>query len=170
MSERKKKYYLPAEQFFNVMVDAKRRGFATNQLGEAFRLLAEKYSTHRNWIRYQHLRDEIIGECCLACMKSWNNWRPFKDKDTPWDGEELVYDYKVHNNPHSFFTTTMKNHMVNWIMSFEYNQSNIKNEIRLNQGMEVSDGYVEAMKAKEDKKKEKEEAEAVVVDTSGIVW
>lgn len=178
---KKKKQYLPAKEFFDVVVDALRKEKLTDELARAICLLAEKQAGHSNWVRYNHLRDEIISESCLICVEKWEKFKPYRRQYAElvgheWDGEEVNYHHEIHHNPHSYFTTIISNHLKNWIKA-EYNETNVVNQMRLDNGLEASEGYIEAVRKRDEKraaeKARKQEEQTPVeekIDTSGIIW
>jgi len=160
-NETKKKFYLPANVFFDEMVRCLQDGKISDTLGRMFMLLAEKHAMHRNFIRYTHLREEIIGESIVACVYAFPRFNPYRKEyekeHGKWDGSDLDYHHTKHHNPHTFFTTSIRNHLFNYVMK-EYDQSNVTNAIKVQHGMDPSHGYEDAMKAKEQKKIDKKAA------------
>lgn len=176
---KKRKMYLPAKEFFDVVIDALRKETMTPEITEAIMMLAEKQANHSNWVRYSHLREEIISESILICVEKWSKFKPYRNHYAElvgheWDGEEVEYHHERNYNPHAYFTTIIINHLKNWIKE-EYNETNIVNQLRLDNGLEASQGYLDAMKKKEDRlaleEAELEQPEEEeVIDKTGIVW
>lgn len=138
-----KKNYLPPQDFFKFVMESKTNGYITPELSEAFMVFAEKLSHHRYWVRYTHLREDIISQTLLKCVSVYEKFRPYKgseNKDKVWEGEE--YYWETHNNPHAFFTTTCMNELRS-LMKSEYNQTNIVNKIKCEEGLDPSYAYEE---------------------------
>lgn len=167
MAEEKNKNYIDPKDFFREMLITLRDGKISDKLAMMFTLLSERYTNHRNFVRYTHLRDDFVRIGVVACCKGWPKFRVFKDKDNPWDGETIVeYDYKTCNNPFAYFTTCIRNDFFNFL-THEYNQSNIYNKIKTENDLEPEYGYTEMIKEQEEKERfskvEDEEEEKSII-------
>lgn len=152
-------FYLPPEKFFAGVIKAKQAGRVTDELGAMFMMLAEKIANHRYWIRYNHLRDDIISESIFACMKGFKSFEPYTKPHREaigrgWEGEDVDYNYTFCNNPHAWFTTCCMNNLRQF-MGREYNQRNIHNKMRIENGLDPSFGYAEMVADLEAEAKEK---------------
>lgn len=145
MSE-KVNFYLPPAEFFEEVLKSKIDGKISNRLGAMFLMLAEKTTNHRYWIRYVHLKDDMIAEATCACVKAFDGFKPLIPSQAgEWDGKTLVkYDYLTCYNPHAWFTTAIMNRLKQF-MRVEYNQTNILNKAKVNAGLDPSFGYEEVM-------------------------
>ena len=148
MSE-KVNFYLPPADFFEEVLRCKINGKISNRLGKMFLMLAEKTTNHRYWIRYVHLKDDMIAESSYACTKAFAGFRPFNpayvEANGEWDGTTMVeYDYLTCYNPHAWFTTAIMNRLRQF-MRIEYNQTNIVNKTKVTLGLDPSFGYEEVM-------------------------
>mgnify|MGYP001175443469 FL=1 len=167
----KKNYIQPAE-FFHEMLVCLKKDEISDDLSRMFIMLAERYANHQHYVRFVHIRDDIISECIFACVKGFPKFRPYrniilerdedgvitKTKPVDWNGEIVAYDYKVHNNPHAYVTTCM-NHMLRQFLKTEYNQRNICNKMKLDLGLEADQGYVDMINDQEAKARDAAEAE-----------
>lgn len=152
--EKKKKNYISSREFFNCIMDARIKGYITNELAGMFMLLSERNANHRKFVRYHHIRQDLISVSNLACVKGFPKFRPYKDKERLWDGvSPIEYDHEVCSNIFSFFTTCIHNALKQHLKD-EYNQSNINNKMRLQMGMAASDGYCDMIKEKEEEGEE----------------
>lgn len=162
--------YLSQSELYNAVIDARIKGYITNDLGEKFMLLATKCANHRNFVRYHHLKEEIIAIGAAACCKAFLKFRPYKDKEIVWDEQTpITYDHNVCSNIFSFFTTVIFNDIIHFLKK-EYKQSNIINEKRLEQGLDASFGYVDMVSEKEASDKSEESEERIDPYASQTVW
>lgn len=168
MTENKNKNYLEPGKFFSEMIDCLIRGEMSNELGEMFTLVASRYTNHREFVRYIHLKDDLTALGVVACCESFSKFRPLKGQDQ-WDGVTKVdYHHTTCNNPHAFFTTCIRNKWLQFLKK-EYNCRNAVNGLRVKNGLDPDYGYSEMMKDKEEKAKK--DAESVTEEKSnGIVW
>lgn len=154
-----KKHYLPQKDFFDELVQSRTKGEISNKLGEMFLLLARKYSNHRNFVRYYHIKDDLIAIGAAACVKGFTKFRPYKDPTNVWDEQSpITYDHNTCSNALAFFTTIIHNDLIAFLKK-EYNQSNIMNEKRLESGLDASFGYVEMISEAEAKERAERMAE-----------
>lgn len=162
------KHYLSSSEFFYALIDSRRDNRITNKLAMMFMLLAERNVNHRNFVRYHHLRPDLVAVGQLACVRGFTKFRPFKDKEKSLEWEETMYeieyDHNVCNNSFAFFTTCIRHALFQYLKS-EYNQSNIVNKARLEEGLDASFGYVDMIAEKEAEEAltpDEEEAKAVM--------
>ncbi len=154
----KSKNYLSQSELYNAIIDARIKGYMTRELGEKFMLLASKCANHRYFVRYHHLKEEIIAIGAAACCKAFPKFKPFKDKEAQWDEQTPIeYDHNVCSNSFSFFTTVIFNDIIHFLKK-EYKQSNIINEKRLASGLDASYGYVDMISSKEANEKEEQDS------------
>lgn len=149
----KKEFYLPPEVFFDEVLNSKRDDKVSNKLAGMFMMLSEKIANHRYWIRYSHLRSDIISENHYACIRGFDGFEPYqkghiKQIGHAWNGEEVEYDYKTCNNPHAWFTTCCMNNLKQY-MKREYNQSNVINKVKVENGLDASYGYDDMVREQE---------------------
>lgn len=142
-------FYLTQRDLFDEIIKCRISGKISDKLGVMFQLLSTKYSNHRNFVRYYHLKTDLIAAGCEACCKAFVKFRPHKDKDVVWDEETpIVFDHNIHNNSFAYFTTAIHNNFLT-IIKAEYKQSNILNEMRLDNGLDASFGFLEMSAEKE---------------------
>ena len=138
----------------------------SENLGKMFMLLAERYANHPNYVRFFHIREDIISECIFACVKGFTKFRPYRSiilardeqgnitdkKQVEWNGELVEYDYKTCNNPHAYFTTCMKHVLFSYLKD-EYNERNIVNKKKLELGLDADPAYMDMISEKERKER-----------------
>lgn len=147
-------FYLTQRELFDeIMACRINDGKISNKLGEMFILLSTKYSNHRFFVRYYHIKQDLIAAGMEACCKAFYKFRPHKDKEIEWDEKtSIVFDHNIHNNSFAYFTTAIHHNFLS-VVKKEYNQSNILNEMRLDNGMDASMGYEEMINDKEAKER-----------------
>lgn len=149
-------HYLASSDFFAALVASKITGKISDKLARMFILLSERNANHRNFVRYTHIREDIIAIGQLACLKGFDSFRPFKDKERSDEWAEnkvdIEYNHEWCSNSFAFFTTCIRHAIIQHLKT-EYNQSNIKNKRRLELGMDASFGYTDHIKEKEDEAK-----------------
>ena len=160
MSEETEGHYLTQRELFNELIKSRIQGAMTNELGRMFYLLASKYSNHRWFVRYYHLKTDLIAAGVEACCRSFTKYKPYKDKARVWDEETvLTFDHTVNNNCFAYFTTSIHNAFLS-VLKAEYNQSNIMNKVKVDHGYDASFGYTDMIETQEAKEKEEREEEA----------
>lgn len=178
-----KKNYVQPGEFFHEMLICLNKNEISDKLSRIFMMLAERYANHQNYVRFLHIREDIISECIFACVKGFPKFRPYrniiverdeegnitKSEPVQWNGEIVEYDYKIHNNPHAYFTTCMK-HMLLQFLKDEYNQRNICNQMKLELGLDADPGYVDMINEREAKAKLEAEAELEEQGEELIEW
>lgn len=160
MQSQKTNYLEPAD-FFRETIICLKKDEMSEELGSMFYMLCEKYANHPRFVRYRHIRDDLISFGLLACIKGFPKFRPYRNDlvrddegniiqstKREWDGEIIEYDYRTCNNPFAFFTTCATNEILQFLKS-EYNYKNIINKMRLENGMEADAGYTDMMKERE---------------------
>ena len=139
----------------------------SEKLGKMILLFSTNLVKHRNFIRYGHMRDDLIGTAVLGCMKSWNKFRPMrnnvlerdeegkvaKSERVEWDGKISTYDYNIHNSPFNFFTTCARNELLQHLKSYHYKQKNLVNELLIEIGESADYGYDEMMREKQERER-----------------
>lgn len=166
---KKPKNYLEPATFFNRMILDLIAGQASDELGEMFMLLAKKYSNHRYFVRYTHIRDDLEAIGMMSCCKAWSKFKPLRPEAGVWDGKTVIeYDYKTCYSPLAFFTSCIHNDFVLFLKQ-EYNQRNILNALNIEAGLEADYGYTEMIKEREEKERSEkedqdEQEELTVVD------
>lgn len=150
----KDNFYLTGQDLFDEIIKCRINDHKiSNTLGEMFFLLSTRYSNHRNFVRYYHIKQDLIAAGVEACCKAFYKFRPYKDKEIVWDEQtSLEFDHNIHNNSFAYFTTAIHHNFLA-IVKKEYAQSNILNEMRLNNDMDASFGYLEMMSDKEEKER-----------------
>lgn len=118
----KKKNYIDPKKFYNEVIYSQELGYVTEELGKMFMTLAERNVNHRNFVRYPY-REDLISVGVLACMKAINKFDP-----------------SVGSNAFAFFTTVIHNDLKQYIKR-EYNQQNIINGLKVENGLNPSHGY-----------------------------
>ena len=200
---KKTKLYLKPAIFFDETLDSLRNDQMSNKLGIMFQLLSTKYNNSHMFVRYSHVREDMIATGVLACVKGFDKFEPYNklglaiknglleqsDEDPSvfsysdsgetitfhfqdikqhkqpitkmlqefeksndlegWDGEILEYDHKICNNPFAFFTTCIHNSLLLFLKK-EYQERNIFNKIKIQEGLEADFGYLEMVRKKDE--------------------
>lgn len=162
------KIYLSQRDLFEEIIKCRIENRMSDKLGQMFMTLSKKYANHRNFVRYYHLHADMAAIGAAACCKGFYKFRPHKDKNIVWDEQTpIVYDHNIHNNAFAFFTTIIRHDFIAFLKK-EYDQSNITNEMRLNNGLDASFGYTEMIAEKEKREQEKRPKSISFEDQS--VW
>jgi len=144
-----RKHYLKPADFFAELIKCRQDGKMSDELGRMFYLISEKYTHHRYFVRYKHIRSDLISVGLVACCRGFERFAPLKG-DSEWDGSTIEYDYRVCNNPFAFFTTVIHNGFLQFIKK-EYGYSNVQNKIRSTMGLETTYGYNDMIAAEEER-------------------
>lgn len=148
-----------------MLIDLK-EGTVSNELAEMFILLARKYTNHRYFVRYTHIRDDLESIGVMSCCKAWKKFKPLRPDHGVWDGETIIeYDYKTCYSPLAFFTSCIYNDFV-FFLKQEYNQRNILNALHLEAGLDADYGYTEMIKEREEKERAEREENGEVESDS----
>jgi hypothetical protein len=163
-----KKNYIEPSDFFRATLESINQGEVSEELARMFMALSDKYVNHPKFVRYFHLREDLIATGIMACCRAYDKFRPDRNLLTrdgegeiidseavEWDGKIVDYDHTQHYNPFAFFTSVVHNAIIQ-VLKKEYNQRNIVNAIRLEEGLDADYGYVEMIKETEDREKEED--------------
>lgn len=164
MSTPKRKNFIEPSVMFTELLTCLKEDQMSEELGRMVILFSTNLAKHRNFIRYGHIKDDLIQTAVLGCVKSWSKFRPMrnnvlercedgyvvKSEKVEWDGKIVKYDYNIHNSPFAFFTTCARNEVLQYLKTYHYKQKNIMNEMLVEMGEEADYGYLEMMKAKEE--------------------
>lgn len=163
------RHYIRTVDFFNEQMKVLKNGEITPELGEMFMVLASKYINHSSFNRYYHIKDDMIMEGVLACVRDCFKFRPNRNiivrtKDgeiassepVAWDGKDIAYHHDANYSPLAFYTTTIRRAFID-VIKREYASRNIVNQLLIDNGLEADEGYLDAMRSKEER--EKNEAE-----------
>lgn len=164
MTTPKRKNFIEPSVMFDELLTCLQNDQMSEELGRMVILFSTNLAKHRNFIRYGHMKDDIIQTAVLGCVKSWFKFRPMrnlilerdeegkvsKSEKVEWDGKIARYDYNIHNSPFAFFTTCARNEILQYLKTYHYKQKNIMNEMLVEIGEEADYGYTEMMKAKEE--------------------
>lgn len=176
--------YIRQDEFFDETLRCLREGKISDKLGRMFMMLAAKYANSSNFVRYTHIREELISSAYLGCVNGFRGFAPYRNNLTrdedgqiltstkvPWNGEEVTYDYRTCNNPFAYFTTCANSVMVQFLKT-EYKESNVLNEMKADAGLDVDPGYADMIKERERKKREEAELSSAAdkVPAGGIEW
>lgn len=154
-----KKIYLSQKDLFDEIIKCRIEGRISEKLGVMFMTLSRKYANHRNFVRYYHIREDLVAIGAAACCKGFDKFRPYKDREMVWDEETPIkYDHNICNNAFAFFTTIARNDFIAFLKK-EYNQSNITNEMRLESGLDASYGYEDFVAEREAKERAEKAAD-----------
>jgi hypothetical protein len=168
MKKAKSKNFIEPSDMFDELLRCLKEDQMSEALGEMIILFSTNLAKHRHFIRYSHLREDIIGTAVLGCMKSWNKFRPMRNnvlsrdeegkvlesERVEWDNKIVTYDYTIHNSPFNFFTTCARNEILQFLKTYHYKQKNLINELLVEMGEDADYGYTDMMKAKEDRERE----------------
>lgn len=168
MANEKRKNFIEPSVMFDELLCCLKNDQMSEELGRMVNLFSTNLAKHRNFIRYGHMKDDIIQTAVLGCVKSWYKFRPMrnnvlerdedgyvvKSEKVEWDGKIVKYDYNIHNSPFAFFTTCARNEILQYLKTYHYKQKNIMNELLVEMGEEADYGYIEMMKAKEENERD----------------
>lgn len=151
------KNYIDKNEMYEEILHSHRIGRCSERLGHMFMALTEKYSHDWRFRNYERqygkaFKEDLIATGLHACVKAWDKFDPEASK-----------------NPFSYFTTCVFRAFIGYL-SKEYNSSNIKNALKVDQGLRGDYGYEEMIKEKEDAEKvedEEEVAEQLVSEDEG---
>lgn len=104
--------YINNEDLLNEILDFKKNGKMSEELGKMILSIAKNYSTLGNFAGYTWT-DDMIGEAVLTCVKYLSNFAPKKYK-TP--------------NPFAYITTICKNSFITYIKN-QNKHSKIKDDL-----------------------------------------
>ena len=162
---KKKEFYIDPSDFFTETLHCIKEDKASDKLARMFLLLAERRINHRMFVRYVHIREDLISIGAGACAMKFREFRPnrnilIRDEEGEiidktkvlWDGEMIDYDYEKHYSPYSFFSKVIENDCLQFIKK-EYYQRNVTNKIKLENGIDADYGYIDAMKEEGDNDK-----------------
>ena len=141
-----KKNYIDTNTMFDEWVKSSKNGKISNELGLMFYKLAEKNANHRYFVRYTHIRDELISEGVLGCIRGFPKFRPFRNDEENskiiWDGEsDIIYHHTLCNSPFSYYTRIIHNAFKQFLKQHEYKQRNISNSLRELSDLPTDEGY-----------------------------
>lgn len=146
------KHYLSSGEFFDAIMESRIQGEISDKLAMMFVLLSERNVNHRNFVRYHHIRQDLIQVGQLACVSAFKSFRPFKSKEDSEVWEENPYTIEYHHehcsNSFAYFTTCIRNAIIQYLKT-EYNESNVVNKTRLESGLDASYGYVDMVAEQE---------------------
>lgn len=164
-------FYIDKKDFFRETLLSIKNDQITNELAEMFFTLSEKYRHHRHFVRYHHIKDDMVALGVLACCHSIKYFKPLKKTEGEWDGEEMVdYHYKTCNDPFAFFTTCIRNEWYQFLKKY-YNHKNACNAMRVQQGLDPDYGYSDMMKTKADRERAADKKKEIEpTNNHGIEW
>lgn len=153
----KKENYIEPTEFFDEMLDCMQKEKVSHKMAKIIMMLSERRINHRMFVRYVHIREDLISIGIEACLKGFMKFRPMRNiliysEETQelidkipvlWDGKKMQYDYTIHNNPYSFFSKVIENACLQYLKR-EYNQRNIVNKIKLENGINPDFGYLDS--------------------------
>jgi hypothetical protein len=161
-----KKNYIEPSDFFRATLESINHGEVSEELAKMFMALSDKYVNHPKFVRYFHLREDLIATGIMACCRAYDKFRPdrnlltrddegeiIESEAVEWDGKIVDYDHTQHYNPFAFFTSVVHNAIIQ-VLKKEYAQRNIVNAIRLEEGLDADYGYVEMIRETEEREKE----------------
>ena len=107
MLKEKKKNYIEPEEFFAEVLESRRHEKASNKLGEMFMTLSERFCNHPNFVRYKHLREDMISTGAFACLKAFPKFSPYNKLGTLIKMGEVVekdneYEYTIKGTTYRF--------------------------------------------------------------------
>lgn len=161
----KPKNYVNPSDFFNETLLCIKRGEVSDELGKMFMLLSERYVNSHRFVRYYHIREDLISTGVVACCRAYDKFRPDRNTLTrddegeiinseanSWDGKIVPYDHNIHYSPFAYFTSVVHNALIQFLRK-EYKNRNIINAIRLEEGLEIDYGYEEMLRAEEEEER-----------------
>jgi len=149
MTEQKKEY-LTQRELFEEIIKCRIDGQISNKLGSMFMKLSSKVANHYKFVRYIHIREDLIAAGAMACCKAFEKFHPYKDKDIDWDEETPIeYDYLIHSNSFAYMTSSIWNAFLQ-VLKREYKFSNVVNASRIKEGYDASFGYTDMIAEQEE--------------------
>jgi hypothetical protein len=99
--------YIEPAEFFDTVLDSRRKGYVTEELGKMFMMLAERFCNHPNWVRYKHLREDMIAQGTFACVKAFDKFSPYNKLGSlivsgDVNEEDGIYSYTINGIEHRF--------------------------------------------------------------------
>lgn len=147
-----KENYLEPSVFYAEVVKCLIDGKMSNELGEMFTLVSTRYTNHRHFVRYYHLKEDLIATGAMACCKSFSKFEPLKRSEPEWDGKTPIdYHYTRCNNPFAFFTTCVRNEWLQFLKK-DYRSKNAVNALRVANGLDADYGYNDMIQNQEAEK------------------
>lgn len=140
-----KKIYLKNKNLLAELEKSRKQDRITEELGEMFMLLSERNVNHRHFVRYP-FREDLISVGVMACCKAWKSFNP----------EKAEYP-----NPFAFFTTCIRHALIQYVKN-EYKNSNAKNALKVDAGLDPDYGYQQLLE--DENKKDKESDSHLVED------
>jgi hypothetical protein len=170
-------HYLSSADFFAAIIESRIEGKISNKLAMMFVLLAERNVNHRNFVRYHHIRADLVQTGQLEGVIAFEKFRPFKSKEDSdlWEEnkETIEYHHDHCSNSFAYFTTCIRHALIKFLKS-EYNESNIINKTRLDSGLDASYGYLDMMaeqEARDNDESDESEHEMFAKGVEGMaVW
>lgn len=145
-----RKDYLTQRELFEEIIKCRIEGQISEKLGAMFIKLSSKLANHYKFVRYAHIREDLISMGSMACCKAFQKFHPYKDKDIPWDEETPIeYDYLTHSNSFAYMTSSIWNAFLQ-LLKKEYAFTNAVNASRLEEGHDASFGYNDMISEREE--------------------
>jgi DNA-directed RNA polymerase specialized sigma subunit len=134
MIEKKKEHYLNNKNILAAWTRSIELGRVTDELGRMFLLLATKLTNHRRFVRYP-FKEDLVSAGALACVNAWQNFNP---------------TFSQYPNPFAYFSSIVWNAFVAFVKK-EYAQSNTKNAMKIEYGLEPDHGYQDVLESQRKK-------------------
>lgn len=94
--------YTEPKDFFNEMLKCLNNNEISDELTRIFMLLAEKFCNHSQWVRYRHIREDLISEGVLSCIRAYDKFSPYNKLGI------LIINGLLHRDSDDVFTYTYK--------------------------------------------------------------
>ena len=135
-----KKHFIDKNEFLDEVIKSQKQGKVTERLGQIFLTLSEKYTQHKDFVRYPpEVKQDLINEGTIVCLKGYDKFDPERSNA----------------NVFAFFTLAVRRAFIQYVMK-EYKQKNIRDEMMVENGLNPSWGYEET-KEKEQLVKEEDD-------------
>ena len=145
--------YLKPKPFFEEIVKSLIADEPTDMLWQMFWSLSEKNVMHYRFKGYYHLREDMVSRGTIACLRGFRNFKPLANEE--WSGDYIPeYHHTTCNAPFGYFTMVVRNEFKQCIKE-DYNQRNIVNQMKVENGLEPDHGYEDVLKRQEEQREAK---------------
>lgn len=129
------KYYLTNKDLLPAVIEAKKKGYLTNELAKMLMLLTDRYSRKSNFVGYTY-REDMVSEALVNLSKN-----------------ALKFDPERSSNPFAFYTTAIKRSFLQY-MADEKKHRFIRDSLLVAEGANPSYNYTGYLTEKERKEAE----------------
>lgn len=69
--------YIEPADFYEEVVKCLKINEVSEKLATIFMMVSERFCNHSNWVRYRHIRDDLISEGTFACVRAFDKFSPY---------------------------------------------------------------------------------------------